>query len=264
MEIKPAESSRNTVGSVRWGENSKGVLIGDEKSRLMENLQVVMSQEHLDAERHRLGLLNPKFIAIESLTPPDSKIVKEALAYAEETHVAPLLRHSWRTYYFGALIALHDEIEFDRELGFTAAILHDVGLTARANPRPCDCCFAVSGALQTRDFLLRKGYSCTKADTVAHAIAVHMNLCVPVEEHGTIAFLVTRGAVCDVFGAGVSRMSPGSIKEVLAEFSREDLYAVLRPTACEHLPDTRLDVIFKAMSGAKEAPKHPLDMAPYA
>ena len=145
-----------------------------------------MSQEQVDADRRRLGLLNPKYILIETLTPPDSKMVKDALAYAEETHVAPLLRHSWRTYCFGALIASHDGIEFDRELGFTAAILHDLGLTASANPRPCDCCFAVGGALQAREFLLSKGHSREHSDAVAHAISVHLNIHVPVEEHGAL------------------------------------------------------------------------------
>jgi hypothetical protein len=265
MKIKSSVSSVETVGSMAWGERSQGVLDLNQKRQFIENFKFVMNQEHLDAERCRLGLLNPKFISIESLTPPDSKMVKDALTFAEETHAAPLLRHSWRTYYFGALIALHDEIEFDRELGFTAAILHDIGLTGRANPRPCDCCFAISGALQTRDFLLSKGHSRTQADSIAHAIAVHMNIHVPVEEHGAIAFLVTRGAVCDVLGAGVSRISYDSTQEVLDKYSREDLYAVLGPTAFEHLADTRIDVLFKALaSGSKGSPPHPLDTAPYA
>src|SRR6185503_19504268 len=124
MKIKSGDES-NALGSVAWGESCNGVLNEDEKVRVVENLQFVMSQEQVDADRRRLGLLNPKYIQIETLAPPDSKIANDALAYAEETHVAPLLRHSWRTYYFGALIAAHDGIEFDRELGFAAAILHD-------------------------------------------------------------------------------------------------------------------------------------------
>jgi len=116
MKIKSGDQSKNALGSVAWGESSKGVLNEHEKIRVVENLKFVMSQEQLDADRRRLGLLNPKYILIETLTPPDSKMVKDALAYAEETHVAPLLRHSWRTYYFGALIASHDGIEFAPQL----------------------------------------------------------------------------------------------------------------------------------------------------
>src|SRR5258705_4911742 len=183
MKIKSGDQSKNALGSVAWGESWKGVLNEREKTRVVENLKFVMSQEQVDADRRRLGLLNPKYILIETLTPPDSKIVKDALAYAEETHVAPLLRHSWRTYYFGALIASHDGIEVDCELGFTAAILHDLGLTASANPRPCDCCFAIGGGLQARDFLLKAGHSRVHSDGVAHAISVHLDIHVSVVEH---------------------------------------------------------------------------------
>jgi hypothetical protein len=256
----------NAFGSVAWGESSKGVLNEHEKIRIVENLKFVMNQEQVDADRRRLGLLNPRSIPIETLNPPDSKIVVDALTYAEETHVASLLRHSWRTYYFGALIASHDGIEFDRELGFTAAILHDLGLTASANPRPCDCCFAVGGALQARDFLLSKEHSRECSDAVAHAISVHLNIHVPVEEHGALAFLVTRGAVCDVFGAGVSRMSSESIRQVLAKYSREDLYTALRPAGCQHLAGTRIDVLlsFEASLNARgQRPQNPLEMDPF-
>ena len=110
MKIKSKDESKSALGSLAWGESSKGVLNESEKVRVVENLKFVMSQEQLDADRQRLGLLNPKYINIETLAPPDSKIANDALAYAAETHVAPLLRHSWRTYYFGALIASHDGI----------------------------------------------------------------------------------------------------------------------------------------------------------
>ena len=66
----------NAFGSVAWGESSKGVLNEDEKLRVVQNLKFVMSQEQLDADRRRLGLLNPKYIRIETLTPPDSKMVR--------------------------------------------------------------------------------------------------------------------------------------------------------------------------------------------
>ena len=267
MKIKSKDESKSALGSVVWGGSSKGVLNEREKIRVVENLKFIMSQEQLDADRQRLGLLNPKYINIETLAPPDSKIANDALVYAEETHAAPLLRHSWRTYYFGALIASHDGIEFDRELGFTAAILHDLGLTASANPRPCDCCFAVGGALQAREFLLSMGHSREHSDAVAHAISVHLNIHVPVEEHGALAFLVTRGAVCDVFGAGVSRMSSESIRQVLVKYSREDLYAALRPAGCQHLAGTRIDVLLSfeaSLNAGGQRPLNPLDVNSFA
>ena len=263
MKIASREQPKNALGSLAWGEASKGVLNEEERGRVVEKFKFVMTQAGIDADRRRLGLLKPKHIPLTALAPPDSKIVKDALAYAEETHVEPLLRHSWRTYYFGALIAAHDEIGFDRELGFTASILHDLGLTASANPRPGDCCFAVGGALQARRFLMGKGYGRNQVDVIADAISLHLNIHVSAEEHGAIAFLVARGAVCDVFGVGVSRISSESIKDVIAKYSRAEVYTALHPPGVEHLDGTRRDAYFQAgLVGQGQV--NPLDTAPFA
>ncbi|AMZ70410.1 MULTISPECIES: HD domain-containing protein [Pseudomonas] len=266
MKIVSSSSSALdvSVGSVEWGESTKGILRESEQVQLIENLKYIFSQEKLDAERHRLGLLNPKYISIDDLLPPDTKMVRESLAYVQDLYKPTLMRHCWRTYYFGSMIALHDGIEFDRELGFASAMLHDLGLTPTADPRPCDCCFAVNGGVHARDFLLGQGFARAHADTVAHAIAVHLNYHVPAEEHGAEAFLVTRGAICDVFGTGVSRMSQQSVKDVLAKYSRDELYSVFSATAFEHLVGTRFEASFKAVtSGLVETVPHALDLPPF-
>ncbi len=253
-----------SVGSLSWGDSTKGVLRGIEQVQLIENLDFIFNQERLDAERRRMGLLNPKHISIQDLAPPDTRMVRESLAYVSELYSPTLLRHCWRTYHFGSLIALHDGIEFDRELCFATSMLHDLGLTPTADPQPCECCFAVNGGVQARRFLIDSGFSREHADIVAHAIAVHLNYHVPFEEHGAEAFLVTRGAICDVFGTGVSRISEASIKEVLAKYSRDELYTVFSATAFEHLAGTRFEVSFRAVtSGQVAAIPHPLDRPPF-
>jgi len=73
MKIKSGAQSKNALGSVAWGESSKGVLNEHEKIRVVENLKFIISQEQLDAHRRRLGLLNPKQILIETLTLPIQK-----------------------------------------------------------------------------------------------------------------------------------------------------------------------------------------------
>lgn len=266
--MKSASSSSSaldiSVGSVAWGEATRGVLSEIEKGQLLENFKFIFSQERLDSERRRLGLLNPKFIPLADLAPPDTRMVRESLELVQGIYKPTLLRHCWRTYFFGALIAAHDGVDFDRELGFTACMLHDLGLTPTSDPQPCECCFAASGGVHARDFLLSKGFARNHADTVGHAVAVHLNYHVPSEEHGAVAFLVTRGAICDVFGTGTSRMSDQSIKDVLAEYSRDELYTVFSASAFEHLAGTRFEVSFKAVTdGEIEIFPHPLDRAPY-
>ena len=267
--MKHASSSSSTldlsVGSIKWGERTKGVLTEAEQGQFIENVKFLFNQEKLDADRRRLGLLNLKHIAIESLIPPDSKIVKESAEYVVDLYKPTLMRHVWRTYYFGALISTHDGIEFDRELGFSASMLHDLGLTPTADPQPCECCFAVNGGIHARDFLLGKGFSREHAETVGHAIAVHLNYHVPYEEHGDTAFLVTRGAICDVFGTGASRIAEKAVKEVLARYPRDELYTVFNDTAFVHLRDTRFEASFRAVrNGDIEVITHPLDQPPYA
>jgi hypothetical protein len=253
------------VGSVAWGEATKGILNEAEQGQLLENFKFIFSQERLDAERRRLGLLNPKFISIADLAPPETSMVRQSLARVQEIYSPPLLRHCWRTYFFGSLIALHDGVQVDRELGFTASMLHDLCLTPTSNPQPCDCCFAASGGVHARDFLLSKGFEEKDADIVAHAVAVHLNYHVPAEEHGAEAFLVTRGAICDVFGTGTSRMADQSVKDVLARYPRDELYTIFNATAFTHLEGTRFEVSFRAASEGKvDVIKHPLDMAPFA
>ncbi len=73
--------------------------------------------------------------------------------------------------------------------------------------------------------------------------------------------------VCDVFGAGVSRMSSASIKEVLAQYSREGFYTALRPAGIQHLAGTRVNVLesFQAsLNTTGQRPENPLDMDPLA
>jgi hypothetical protein len=59
-------------------------------------------------------------------------------------------------------------------------------------------------------------------------------------------------------------MSQDSVKEVLAKYSRDELYTVFNDTAFEHLVDTRFEASFKAVSnGEVEVFSHPLDIAPF-
>src|SRR6185295_1327342 len=69
------------------------------------------------------------------------------------------------------------------------------------------------------------------------------------------------------FGAGVSRMSSESIRQVLVKYSREGLYAALRPAGCQHLAGTRIDVLlsFEASLDARgQRPQNPLDVNSFA
>ena len=167
-------------------------------------------------------------------------MVKDAEELARDTHTQDLLAHGYRTYYFGAILAAYYKLTYDREAYFTAAILHDIGLTESRNAPLKQRCFAVSGGLQARDFLLGKDHPVDKAQIVGDAISAHLNLHLPVRKYGEVASLVAKGAVCDLFGFGKRRLSQKFKNDLLRTYPAGDIQAALLSKE-ELAPGSRLD-----------------------
>lgn len=242
-----------SMGTLDWGKDNAGQLTRGEKLRLIGNLAYVQVREAVDSARQRLGLLRPVAVAIDDLVPPQSALVDDALALAEETHQEALLFHSWRTYFFGALLAAHERIAYDRPLFFASAILHDLALTRDHRPHLCERCFALSGGERVRDHLQAKGHPPQVSEKVGNAIALHLNAWVSARQHGAEAHLVSRGAVCDLFGAGRRRLPQSSLAEVLARYPRAGVTEALQFETAKHLPNTR-PAVMTGLSGGKAPP----------
>ena len=149
-------------------------------------------------------------------------------------------QHGYRSYYFGAMLAAYRKLKYDREVYFTAAILHDIGLTESRIAPLKQCCFAVSGGRQARDFLLSKDHPAVKAQIVGDAISSHLNLHLPVREYGAVASLVAKGAVCDLFGFEKRRLPEKFKSDLLRTYPTGDLQAALLSKE-ELAPGSRLD-----------------------
>jgi hypothetical protein len=194
------EIMRQKLGTLEWSERNNGALTAKEKLHIVRNLAFLAAREASDVLWDRLGLIKPADLKLSDFTPPDTRMAKEADELARATHTQDLLFHSYRTYYFGAVLASYHKLKYDRELHFTAAILHDIGVTKARTIPLTECCFAVTGGRQARDFLITKGHPAERAQIVGDAISAHMNLYVPVEEYGAEAALIAKGAICDLFG----------------------------------------------------------------
>jgi hypothetical protein len=145
-----------------------------------------------------------------------------------------LLAHSVRSYCWGAAIGDGEGRSFDRQVLWTASLLHDLGLTRI--PRNDDC-FEIAGGAFARRFLERAGLPATKAATVDRAIVLHMQPGVTTDD-GVEAVLLDRATALDVRGvafdlvagvrAAVTREYPRGAfdRHFLAAISRE---AALRP-----------------------------------
>src|SRR5271168_3798365 len=205
-------------GTLEWSKKYNGVLTPIERLHFLRNMAFLAAREALDALRDKFGLLKPVDLDFADFVPPDTQMATDAEVFARETHTRDLLAHGYRTYYFGAILGSYSKLTYDRELYFSAAVLHDIGLTdSRAVPLKA-CCFAVSGGHQVHDFLICKGHAPEKAQIVGEAICAHVNLHLPVRDYGEVAALVAKGAVCDLFGFGKRRVNGGFKKDLLRAY----------------------------------------------
>src|ERR1700724_744256 len=147
---------RPVFGTLEWGKKNNGVLTRTERLHFLRNMAFLAAREVTDIVPTTLGLLKPVNLELSDLTPPDTRMVKDAEELARDTHTQDLLLHAYRSYYFGAMIAAYRKLKYDSEVYFTAAILRDIGLTESRISPLTQCCFAVSGGHQAHNFLLSK------------------------------------------------------------------------------------------------------------
>ena len=146
------------------------------------------------------------------------------------------------------MIAAYRKLKYDKEVYFSAAILHDIGLTESRLSPLTQCCFAVSGGHQAHDFLLSKDHPAAKAQIVGDAISAHLNLHLPVRKYGEVASLVAKGAVCDLFGFEKRKLPEKFKSDLLRAYPAGDLQAALLSNE-EMAPGSRLENIRRPTSG---------------
>jgi len=247
------------MGTVEWGkrqgEYSDGRLTRAEKWKLMINMARMAGLEATDSLKSRLGIMNAYGRDFEGLQPPDTGLVRDALAFAGEVQNLELMHHSWRTYYWGLLLGGYANLTIDREILFAAAILHDVGLATGRGREPGECCFVVHGADRCKHHLVGKGHDRAKVRRIADAIGQHLNGYVSKRLHGAEANLLSRGAMCDVFGMGGKRISRGLRRKILADYPKGDLINSLEIWPDHHLAGTRADLLIRIGGKSKKSPK---------
>jgi hypothetical protein len=246
------------MGSLAWGSVDQGRMNMKEKGRLCINLLLARSEDVMDAALFHGGLLQQPDIELDSLMPPSGALVDDALELAQGTHSLPLLRHSWRTYWFSALIGTQQKIQHDPSLLFAAAILHDIGLTEGHHPAPCACCFAISGGQRAHDYLMEKGHPPALSYKVGDAIARHLNIRLSRYQNHPETYLLSRGALCDLVGLGRHRITPTLRADVIRRFPRDGVEDALKLSAATHCAGSRGRFISILTSG--RLPPDPLDL----
>jgi cyanamide hydratase family protein with HD domain len=165
---------------------------------------------------------------IAGIPVPQDEISAATWRWAHRSLPDYLLTHSVRAYCWGAAIAAGEGWAFDRQILWTASLMHDVGLTRI--PRNT-MCFEVEGAEITRRFLEKHGLPAEAADRVAIAIILHMQPSVTLDD-GVEAVLLDRATSLDVRGEGftlVDAVRPRVMRDYPRRaFDRRFLAAIAR------------------------------------
>src|SRR5689334_17540848 len=102
---------------------------------------------------------------------PDSAFAHEARELIGEVAPPYLVNHSVRAYAWAVELARHDDLRFDEEILYVAALLHDIGLVPAYD---LGGCFETDGAIEAERFSLSHGQTAERARAIHDVIDLHM------------------------------------------------------------------------------------------
>ena len=159
------------LGTFSWVDRTGGQLSAAERRSLLRPLAQALA---VNAAGRLLMLVKLNSgrraqVVPAQLLPPDSALTRAAEVQAHRRLSPALLNHSYRTFAFGAALGALENLVFDRELLFAAALLHDVGLPTAV--RQVD--FTLGSARVARDVAEDVGLSSAATETIRSAITLH-------------------------------------------------------------------------------------------
>lgn len=205
------------VGSPAWVATTRGALSRRDQVRFA--LAAAAREVRVMTAGLRRG--NGRVVDCDR-TPPDTRLAVGMAELAAAALPTPLLLHSTRTWLWGSMLAEIDGIQYDDELLYVAAMLHDLSLSEARQPPSNAACFAVHSGAEARAHTLAAGADADFARQVDDAIAAHFNVAVPVS-WGAEAHLLHAGAHFDVVGHRLREIAPSTVIEVLERMPRTGL-----------------------------------------
>jgi HD domain len=212
MKRAPAD-----LGTLSWEESTGGQLNTAERRSLL----LPVARTHATNALGRLSMLarlnsgRRAHVEPSRMRVPSSALTRAAEVQATRRMSPALLNHSYRTYAFAAALGSLEDLEFDREVLFAAALLHDTGLpTAVPNVD-----FTLSSARIARDVAEDVGLSSAATATMRTAITLHHSPNVTLA-HGAVAYLLSAGAGLDVAGLRSWQLPPDLLASVVQAHPR--------------------------------------------
>ncbi|MGB9307969.1 MAG: HD domain-containing protein [Mycobacterium sp.] len=207
----------SAVGSWAWAQKTGGRLGRADRAELLR--QGVLARLSNLPRPWRRGLI-PDGTSSTMPVAPDTALAREAEDRVRELSSPVLYGHCLRTWAFAELFAQRDRVAHDEELLYVACVLHDLGLTETYDGRDATAkCFAVEGARAAHAVVSAHGHPAIRADTVAEAISLHLNIDVHVR-YGPVATLLSKGVMLDVVGRRLEQLPPEPVADIVARWPR--------------------------------------------
>lgn len=165
-----------------------------------------------------MGIGKPPEIEFSDLKVPDSSLIKHVEDFSAEVSSKSLFNHCVRTFYFGDALGKRDGLDYDREILYLAALMHDLGLTEKFNGTRS---FEIESAKAARKLLAENEYDEEKSDLIHEMIVWHTSAGVA-SKKGTEFALLHFGAGVDVVGMRFQDIAKGTIEKIIEEKPRLD------------------------------------------
>jgi hypothetical protein len=183
----------------------------------------------------------PRTRLIAGVSVPDSPLITEALAYAQELSAPYLFNHAVRSWLFAAKLAQIKAVDCDHEVLAVGTILHDIGLTAGVSgPNR----FEVNGADAALSFIKSRGLSDRRAQLIWDLVALNSTPSIALHKEAEVA-VGTMGIGLDYGGFGFEVIvPPADMAAILSAFPRLKMKHEFAET-CRHIvaarPETSYD-----------------------
>jgi hypothetical protein len=149
---------------------------------------------------------------------PDSALARRARELITDVAAPFLVNHSVRSYAWAVELARHDEVQFDPEILYVSAVLHDIGLVPAYD---LGGCFEVDGAIAAEQLARDAGLPDDRARAIYDSIALHMIEDLPPDPTAEVVLLWDSTGT-DVTGYRFTDVRPAIIPGLLAAYPRLD------------------------------------------
>jgi len=162
--------------------------------------------------------MNDEALTRLGMPVPDSALARRARELISDVAAPFLVNHSVRSYAWALELARLDRIEFDAEILYVAAMLHDIGLVPAYD---LGGCFEVDGAIAAERLVAEAGEPEARARAIYDVIALHNNKTLPSDPASEVVLLWDSTGV-DVTGDRFTDIPPAVIPGLLAAYPRLD------------------------------------------